>query len=98
MHIWIEKCMTSPILSSCSTSMGDLYHLGGRCSADCDLLSVHLHQVLLPKEEEEAAEERRQNQSDRRKWKIHDRPGEWQRPLEFNFSQLSYKQVFIQMV
>ena len=89
----------APIWSSCSTSMGHLRHLCGRRSADRVLLPVHLHQVLLPKEEEEAAEEEegRQSQPDRRRWKILDCPGELQRPLEANVSQLLYKQGFVRM-
>lgn len=40
-----------------SASMGNLHHLRGWCSADSDLLSVHLH-LLLQRKEEAASEER----------------------------------------
>ncbi len=93
---WTLVCVTQQItiwLStrrvSRSTSMGDLRHLCSRCSADSDLLSVYLRQVLLQREEEEAAEEddEWEDQSEWSERKNHFSSGEWQCPLEPSLAQ-----------
>lgn len=82
-RVCVPKAKVGGVVVSCSAAVGGLHHLRGRRPADCHLLPVCLHQVLLPREEEEAAEEEgRQDQSDRGQRKIHRFPGEQGRPLE----------------
>lgn len=60
-----QRCRLVPRLVSRSASLGGLRHLRGRRPVDPDLLSVYLHQVLLPKMQEEAAAEEEEGRQDR---------------------------------